>query len=114
MARRAPSAEAMIARQSANERSTWPWGWSAPRIGSLHEGSGLLALLPDDNAVAFTLDVPDREWIERRSPRSFPGAQIETGMVPGAADARAVHDAIGEWPVIMAAMGVDRKDLRAR
>ncbi len=34
MARRAPSDEAMIARQSASERNTWTWGWSAPGIGS--------------------------------------------------------------------------------
>ncbi len=26
-------ADAMIARQSASERSTWTWGWSAPGIG---------------------------------------------------------------------------------
>ena len=33
IARRAPFADAMIARQSASERNTWTWGWSTPDIG---------------------------------------------------------------------------------
>ena len=50
----------------------------------------LLALLPDDNAVAVALDLPDRERAQRRRAGGFAGAQVETGVVPGTADALAV------------------------
>ena len=36
IARRAPFADAMIARQSASERNTWTWGWSDARDRQAH------------------------------------------------------------------------------
>jgi hypothetical protein len=75
---------------------------------------GLLALAAHENPIAFVLDLPDRERIESRSARGVTGSQIETGVVPGTADAFAVDEALGEWAMIMAAMGVDREYLRSR
>ncbi len=80
----------------------------------LHARLRLLAFLPDDNALALVLDLPHRDRAQRRRPGGFPGAQVETGMVPGAADAFAVHQAVGKRTVIMAAMGVDGENLRSR
>ena len=72
----------------------------------------LLALLPDEDAIALALDLPDRKRIERRRARRFAGAQIEAGVMPGAADALADHESFRERPVIMAAMRVDGENLR--
>jgi len=81
--------------------------------GSCAARCGLLALLPDDDAIALVLHPPDRERGERRRARSLPGPQIEAGMMPGAADAVADDKAVGERPVIMTAMRVDGEDLGA-
>jgi len=70
------------------------------------------ALLPDENAVAFVLDVPDCQRIQRRGTGGFAAAQIETGVMPGTTDALAVDEALGQRTMIMAAMGVDGKNLR--
>ena len=87
----------------------------AGRIGrSFRAGLGLGALLPDENAVAFVLDVPGRQRVQRRRAGGFAAAQIETGVMPGTTDAFAGHEAFGERPVIMAAMRADREDLRSR
>ena len=72
------------------------------------------ALLSNEKPVAFVLDLPDRERIDRRRAAGFAGPQVETGVVPGTADALAVDQPFGERAVIVAAMGVDRKDLRSR
>jgi hypothetical protein len=42
------------------------------------------------------------------------GAQIETGVMPGTADALGRHQPFGERAMIMAAMGVDRENPGAR
>src|SRR6267142_456628 len=75
---------------------------------------GLIALLPDENPITFPLDLPDRERVQGRSARGLPSAQIETGMVPGTADAFAGHEPFGERTVIVAAVGVDGENFRAR
>ena len=59
------------------------------------------------------LDLPDRKRGERRRAGCLSGPQIETCVVPRAADALADHEPFGERPVIVAAMRVDGKDLRA-
>ena len=46
--------------------------------------------------------------------RGLPGAQIEAGMVPGAADTLADHKSFRQRPMIMAAMRVDGEDFRTR
>ena len=68
---------------------------------------GLLALLPDDDAIALVLDLPDGKRIERRRARGFSAAQVKAGVVPGTTDAVANHEAIRKRPVIMAAIRVD-------
>src|SRR5436853_1900112 len=60
------------------------------------------------------LDLPDCKRIERRRPCRLAGAQVETRMMPGAADAVAEHESVGERPVIMAAMRVDGENLGPR
>src|SRR6478736_3728030 len=74
----------------------------------------LRTLLPHDDAVAVLLDLPDSEWIQSRSAHRLPGAQIEAGVMPGAADALADHQTLGQRPMIMAAMLVDGEDVRPR
>src|SRR5437868_7223037 len=60
------------------------------------------------------LDLPDRKRIQRRCPRRLSGAEVETGMMPGTADAGADHEPLGERPVIVAAMRVDGENLGPR
>ena len=60
------------------------------------------------------LDLPDRDRIEGRRADGFPGPQIEAGMVPGTADALAIHQAFGERTMIMAAARFDRENFRSR
>ena len=86
----------------------------AGRIGgALAARLRLLALVPDDDAIALMLDLPDRERAKRRRAGGFAAAQIETGVMPGTADAVADHEPFRERPVIMAAMRVDGENLRA-
>ena len=61
----------------------------------------------------FQRDFPDRNRTDRRRPGGLASAQIETGVMPGTPDALAGHDALGERPVVMAAMRADREDFRA-
>src|SRR5207237_7856602 len=75
---------------------------------------GLFALFPDEDAAVFLLDLPDRDRTERRRPCGFAGPQVETGVMPGTTNALAGHEALGERPVIMAAMRADRENLGAR
>ena len=58
----------------------------------------------------------DRPAIKRAkgwSSHRFSGAEIETGMMPGTADRGADHDAFGERPVIVGAVGAHSEDVRA-
>src|SRR3954463_12041352 len=59
---------------------------------------GLLALLPNHDAIALVLDLPDCKRCERRRTRRLSAAQIEAGVMPGAADAVADDEAIRERP----------------
>jgi hypothetical protein len=63
---------------------------------------------------AVALDLPDRQRIESRRVRRLTRPHVETGMMPRAADGLAVDEAFGERPMVVAAMGIDRKDVRAR
>jgi hypothetical protein len=69
--------------------------------------------LPDEDAITLVLHPPDHERGKRRRARSFPGPQIEAGMMPGTADALTDHESLRERPVIMAAMRIDRENLRS-
>ena len=60
------------------------------------------------------LDLSDRQRIQRRRARRLPGAQIETGVMPRTADTLVNHQSLRQWPMIMAAMRVDREDVRSR
>ena len=71
----------------------------------------LLALVPDHDAIAVALDLPDRERGQRRRADGFAAAQIETGVMPRTADALPDDEPLGERPVIMTAMRVDRENL---
>ena len=71
-------------------------------------------LLRDEDAALTLLDLPARQRRQRRRAHRLAGAQIETGVMPGAADVVAGHEPIGERTVIMAAMRIDREDLGAR
>src|SRR5216110_3008974 len=75
---------------------------------------GLLPLFANEDAVAFQLDLPDRDRAECRRPGGFAGTQIETGVMPGTTDALPGHEAFRKRPVIMAAIRADRENLRAR
>ena len=68
----------------------------------------------DEDALAVLLDLPDRERIKSRSACRLSGAQIEAGVMPGAADALADHQSLGQRSMIMAAMRVDGEDVRPR
>jgi hypothetical protein len=86
----------------------------AGRIGgSVAARLRLFALLPDQDAIAFLLDLPDCKCRERRRARGVAGAQIETGVMPGTADAFADHESFGERPVVVTAMRVDGENLRS-
>jgi hypothetical protein len=69
--------------------------------------------LLDENRVALPLDLPAGERAQRRCVQRLAGADVEAGVMPRAADRAAVHDALGERPVIMRAFGADREHLRA-
>ena len=71
----------------------------------------LLALSPDEDALTLVLDMPDGERAQCRCARSFTATQIETGVMPRAADTFADHQPLGERPVIMSAMCIDRENL---
>ena len=86
--------------------------FSGASTGRLAARLRRLALLPDEDAVALVLDLPDRQRIKRRRARRLAAAQIEAGVMPGAADAVADHEPFRERPVIMAAMRVDGENLR--
>ncbi len=73
-----------------------------------------VALLHDEDAALALLDLPDRQRRQRRRAHGLAGAQIETGVMPGAADVVAGHEPVGKRAVIVAAMRVDREDLGAR
>jgi len=51
--------------------------------GTLTARLWLFAFSPDEDAIALVLDLQNGERGKRRRARSFPGAQIETGVVPG-------------------------------
>jgi hypothetical protein len=72
-----------------------------------------LALSPNKDAIALLIDLPDCQRRERGRAACFAGRQIETGVVPGAADALGDHEPVGKRPVIVAAMRFDGNDIRA-
>src|SRR6185295_7406598 len=74
----------------------------------------LFTLFPNEDATVLLLDLPDCNRTKRRRPGGFAGAQVETGVMPGTTDALAGNEAFRERPVVMAAMGADRKDFGAR
>jgi hypothetical protein len=74
----------------------------------------LFTLLPNEDATVLLLDLPDRNRTERGRPGGFASAEIETGVMPGTTDTLAGDETLRERPVIMAAMGADRENLRAR
>ena len=59
-------------------------------------------------------DLPDRERAQRWRTGRLAGAQIETGVMPGAADAVPDDQPLRQRSVVMAAMRVDREDLALR
>ena len=58
------------------------------------------------NSVA-DLDAPAGQRVARRRTQDFAAAQVEAGMMPGAADRLADDHAFGERPAIMRAFGAD-------
>src|SRR5436305_627099 len=100
-ARRASLAAAMMARESASERS-------GRRLAAR---LGLGELLAHEDAAVALLDPPAGERAQRRRAHGLAAAQIEAGMMPGAAHAVPDHQPVGERPMIMRAMGPDREHL---
>ena len=76
-------------------------------------GIGCLRFFAHCNRAVALLDVPACNWTKRRRPEGFSGAQIETGVVPGATHRVANHKTLGERPLIMGALGTDCEHLTA-
>src|SRR4029077_5023339 len=72
----------------------------------------LRALFLDENPPVALLDLPAVNRAERRGAQRLSAAQIETGVVPRAPHAVADDKAVAERPVVVGAMGADRKQLR--
>jgi hypothetical protein len=72
-----------------------------------------LALPDDENLALAHLHPPARERPERRRAHSFAGTQVEACMMPGAADCRVDHKALGERTTVVCATGVNREYLVA-
>ena len=70
-------------------------------------GFGCFALLRDEDAAVALFHPPAIDRAERRRALRLAAAQIETGVMPGAAHALAGHQAFGQRAMIMAAMGAD-------
>src|SRR5574341_1293991 len=70
-------------------------------------------LIAHEDLVALALDAPARERIEGGRPHRLARAQAEAGMVPGAADGVADHEALGERAVIVGAERADGEQLLA-
>src|SRR6202034_4330963 len=75
-------------------------------------GFRLLALFRNENTAVALFDFPAIDRAQGRRMQGFTAAQIRARMMPGAAYRLSVHDAVGERPVIMGAMGGDREQLR--
>ena len=73
----------------------------------------LLPLFAHRNLPVALLDIPACYWAKRRRPEGFSGAQIETGVVPGATHRVANQETLGERALIMGALGTDREHLAA-
>src|SRR5262249_35589734 len=67
-------------------------------------------LAHEDRAVAL-IDRPAGERAQGRGAQRFAGAQVETGVVPGAAHGVVDHEAVAERTVIVRAVGADREDV---
>ena len=89
-------------------------------VGSdLYRDSGKIPLV--DLARQMNIVEGSDEYVKPRNvgilffheePKKFlPGAQIEAGVMPGAANLLVHYQALGEGPVIMGAMGADGEDL---
>jgi hypothetical protein len=64
----------------------------------------------EDPAVSL-LDLPAGERVYGWSANGFAATKIETGVVPGAADAVSDYEPFSERPVVVAAMGSDGENL---
>jgi hypothetical protein len=53
------------------------------------------------------LNRPAGNWAEGRRPDSFPGAKVETGMMPGTANRAIGYDSVGQWAVVVSAFRTD-------
>jgi hypothetical protein len=73
--------------------------------------SGLLFFPIDEYAVASKLDVPTRQWIKRRSLKSFARSQIEAGMMPRTPDRIAGYESFAEGTMVMRTGGSYGKEL---
>jgi hypothetical protein len=69
-----------------------------------------LAGNPDD--VVLDRHVEDGQVVESRAGNGGPVAQLETGVVPGAADGLTDQNALGEWRAIVRAFPTDCKPVR--
>ena len=73
----------------------------------------LHALFLDKNPPVALLDLPAINRAESWGAQRLSAAQIEAGVVPRAPHAVADDKAVAERPVVVGAMGADRKQLRA-
>ena len=71
----------------------------------------LLAFLMNENSAVLLLDPPAGEGDRRRRTHGFAAAQVETGVMPGAADTVPDHEPFDERAVVMAAMGGNGENL---
>jgi len=72
----------------------------------------LRLLRAHENLAVALLDRPARERGQGRGAHRFPGPQVETGMMPGAADRVADNEPIHQRTVVVRAVGADREHLR--
>src|SRR5262249_36198774 len=81
------------------------------RPAGLFAGRRRRALVSDEDLAAALLHRPAVEGAEGGRPQGLAGPDIETGVMPRTPNGAAGPDAFGERPVIVGAVGADRKDV---
>ena len=76
-------------------------------------GSGCGQLLAHEDAAVAPLDLPASERTQGRRAQGLAVVQIETGVMPWAANCCANDEPVGERPMVVTAMGGDREHIRA-
>ena len=84
-----------------------------PPLAARRAAFGCVAFLAHEDAAVALLDLPALDRTQGRRAQGLAGAQIEAGVMPGAAHCLADHEAVGERPVVVAAMSADGEHIGA-